>query len=75
MNHTTTTWYFNTAGDRILLADDSNDDWWKGLIEDRIGYFPAAFAHELQEADHVFRCNRTFIGCKEQGQLTLKEGQ
>uniref|UniRef100_A0A3Q2DEB1 SH3 and cysteine rich domain n=1 Tax=Cyprinodon variegatus TaxID=28743 RepID=A0A3Q2DEB1_CYPVA len=63
------------AGDRILLADDSNDDWWKGVIEDRIGYFPAAFAHELQEGDQVFRCNRTFIGCKEQGQLTLKEGQ
>ncbi|XP_032403696.1 SH3 and cysteine-rich domain-containing protein isoform X1 [Xiphophorus hellerii] len=63
------------AGDRILLADDSNDDWWKGVIKDRIGYFPAAFAHELQEGDQVFRCNRTFIGCKEQGQLTLKEGQ
>uniref|UniRef100_A0A3B3VNJ9 SH3 and cysteine rich domain n=1 Tax=Poecilia latipinna TaxID=48699 RepID=A0A3B3VNJ9_9TELE len=63
------------AGDRILLADDSNNDWWKGVIEDRIGYFPAAFAHELQEGDQVFRCNRTFIGCKEQGQLTLKEGQ
>uniref|UniRef100_A0A3Q2TXD1 SH3 and cysteine rich domain n=1 Tax=Fundulus heteroclitus TaxID=8078 RepID=A0A3Q2TXD1_FUNHE len=63
------------AGDRILLTDDSNDDWWKGLIEDRIGYFPAAFAHELQDGDQVFRCNRTFIGCKEQGQLTLKEGQ
>lgn len=63
------------AGDRILLADDSNDDWWKGVIEDRIGYFPAAFAHQMHAGDQVFRCNRTFIGCREQGQITLKEGQ
>uniref|UniRef100_A0A3Q1GE31 SH3 and cysteine rich domain n=1 Tax=Acanthochromis polyacanthus TaxID=80966 RepID=A0A3Q1GE31_9TELE len=63
------------AGDRILLADDSNDDWWKGVIEDRIGFFPAAFAHQLRAGDQVFRCTRTFIGCKEQGQITLKEGQ
>ncbi|XP_050934152.1 SH3 and cysteine-rich domain-containing protein [Lates calcarifer] len=63
------------AGDRILLADDSNDDWWKGVIEDRIGFFPAAFAHQVRAGDQVFRCNRTFIGCKEQGQITLKEGQ
>lgn len=63
------------AGDRILLADDSNDDWWKGVIEDRIGYFPAAFAHQVHVGDQVFRCNRTFIGCREQGQITLKEGQ
>ncbi|XP_040917392.1 SH3 and cysteine-rich domain-containing protein isoform X2 [Toxotes jaculatrix] len=63
------------AGDRIFLADDSNDDWWKGVIEDRIGFFPAAFAHQVRGGDQVFRCNRTFIGCKEQGQITLKEGQ
>ncbi|XP_061599207.1 SH3 and cysteine-rich domain-containing protein isoform X2 [Cololabis saira] len=63
------------AGDRILLADDSNDDWWKGVIEDRIGFFPSAFAHQLQAGDQVFRCNRSFIGCKEQGQITLKDGQ
>ncbi|TRY83434.1 hypothetical protein DNTS_016191 [Danionella cerebrum] len=63
------------AGDRIILVDDSGDDWWKGIIEDRIGYFPAAFAHQVRAGDRVFRCNRTFIGCKEQGQMTLKEGQ
>ncbi|XP_035598395.1 SH3 and cysteine-rich domain-containing protein isoform X1 [Oncorhynchus keta] len=62
-------------GDRIVLADDSNDDWWKGMIEDRIGFFPAAFAHQVKTGDRVFRCHRTFIGCKEQGQITLKEGQ
>ncbi|ROJ78865.1 SH3 and cysteine-rich domain-containing protein [Anabarilius grahami] len=62
-------------GDRIILADDSNDDWWKGVIEDRLGFFPASFAHQVRAGDRVFRCHRTFIGCKEQGQITLKEGQ
>ncbi|KAG5265864.1 hypothetical protein AALO_G00247190 [Alosa alosa] len=62
-------------GDRIVLADDSNDDWWKGVIEDRIGFFPASFAQQVRAGDQVFRCIRTFIGCKEQGQITLKEGQ
>ncbi|KAJ8398160.1 hypothetical protein AAFF_G00430040 [Aldrovandia affinis] len=62
-------------GDRIVLADDSNEDWWKGVIEDRIGFFPATFAHQVCPGDQVFRCHRTFIGCKEQGQITLKEGQ
>ncbi|CAB1334936.1 unnamed protein product, partial [Coregonus sp. 'balchen'] len=46
-----------------------------GVIEDRIGFFPAAFAHQVKAGDRVFRCHRTFIGCKEQGQITLKEGQ
>ncbi|XP_037097698.1 SH3 and cysteine-rich domain-containing protein isoform X2 [Syngnathus acus] len=63
------------AGDRILLIDESNGDWWKGVIEDRIGFFPASFAHQLRVGDQIFRCNRTFIGCREQGQITLKEGQ
>jgi len=47
----------------------------QGVIEDRIGYFPAAYVHQAGIEDQVFRCNRTFIGCKEQGQITLKEGQ
>ena len=46
-----------------------------GVFEDRIGFFPAAFAHLVRAGDQVFKCNRTFIGCKEQGQITLKEGQ
>ncbi|XP_053365493.1 SH3 and cysteine-rich domain-containing protein isoform X1 [Clarias gariepinus] len=62
-------------GDRIILADDSNEDWWKGMIDDRIGFFPASYAHLVKEGDRVLRCHRTFIGCKEQGQITIKEGQ
>lgn len=29
----------------------------------------------MRAGDQVFKCNRTFIGCKEQGQITVKEGQ
>lgn len=47
----------------------------QGVIDERIGFFPASFAHQVRAGDRVFRCNRTFIGCKEQGQITLKEGQ
>ncbi|XP_033021591.1 SH3 and cysteine-rich domain-containing protein [Lacerta agilis] len=62
-------------GDRITLLEDSNEDWWKGKIEDRVGFFPANFVQRVQQDEHVFRCIRTFIGCKEQGQITLKENQ
>ncbi|KAG5856124.1 hypothetical protein ANANG_G00004690 [Anguilla anguilla] len=46
-------------GDRILLLDGSGEDWWK----------------QVRAGDRVLRCHRTFIGCKEQGQISVKEGQ
>ncbi|XP_060036545.1 SH3 and cysteine-rich domain-containing protein isoform X1 [Erinaceus europaeus] len=62
-------------GDMITLLEDSNEDWWKGKIQDRIGFFPANFVQRVQENEKIFRCVRTFVGCKEQGQITLKENQ
>ncbi|XP_064157227.1 SH3 and cysteine-rich domain-containing protein [Anguilla rostrata] len=62
-------------GDRILLLDGSGEDWWKGVNEGRIGFFPASFAQQVRAGDRVLRCHRTFIGCKEQGQISVKEGQ
>uniref|UniRef100_F6PYM5 SH3 and cysteine-rich domain-containing protein n=1 Tax=Ornithorhynchus anatinus TaxID=9258 RepID=F6PYM5_ORNAN len=62
-------------GDMITLLEDSSEDWWKGMIQDRIGYFPANFVQKVQQDEKVFRCVRTFTGCKEQGQITLKENQ
>lgn len=47
----------------------------QGKIEDRVGFFPANFVQKVQPDEKVFRCIRTFIGCKEQGQITLKENQ
>ncbi|KYO43275.1 SH3 and cysteine-rich domain-containing protein [Alligator mississippiensis] len=62
-------------GDMITLLEDSNEDWWKGKIEDRTGFFPANFVQRVQRDERIYKCVRTFIGCKEQGQITLKENQ
>ncbi|XP_040102219.1 SH3 and cysteine-rich domain-containing protein [Oryx dammah] len=62
-------------GDMITLLEDSNEDWWKGKIQDRTGFFPANFVQRVHQNEKIFRCVRTFIGCKEQGQITLKENQ
>ncbi|XP_029445565.1 SH3 and cysteine-rich domain-containing protein-like [Rhinatrema bivittatum] len=62
-------------GDKITILDDSNEDWWKGKIEDRIGFFPSNFVQRVQQNERIFKCIRTFIGCKEQGQITLKVNQ
>ncbi|XP_044512535.1 SH3 and cysteine-rich domain-containing protein [Gracilinanus agilis] len=62
-------------GDVVTVLEDSNEDWWKGKIQDRTGFFPANFVQRVQPDEKIFRCVRTFIGCKEQGQITLKENQ
>ncbi|XP_041533296.1 SH3 and cysteine-rich domain-containing protein [Microtus oregoni] len=62
-------------GDMITLLEDSNEDWWKGKIRDRVGFFPANFVQRVEEHEKIYRCVRTFIGCKDQGQITLKENQ
>ncbi|XP_075562178.1 SH3 and cysteine-rich domain-containing protein isoform X2 [Pelecanus crispus] len=62
-------------GDMITLLEDSNEDWWKGKIDDRTGFFPANFVQRVQHDEKIYRCIRTFIGCKQQGQITLKENQ
>uniref|UniRef100_A0A8C8UKG0 SH3 and cysteine-rich domain-containing protein n=1 Tax=Peromyscus maniculatus bairdii TaxID=230844 RepID=A0A8C8UKG0_PERMB len=62
-------------GDMITLLEDSNEDWWKGKIRDRVGFFPANFVQRVEQHERIYRCVRTFIGCKDQGQITLKENQ
>eukprot|EP00062_Callorhinchus_milii_P023445 gi/632982295/ref/XP_007908059.1/ PREDICTED: SH3 and cysteine-rich domain-containing protein 2 isoform X1 [Callorhinchus milii] len=62
-------------GDRIVVTDDANEDWWKGKIRDRIGFFPANFVQRVRPGERVWQCNRAFQGSKEQGQLMLKEFQ
>ncbi|XP_072343531.1 SH3 and cysteine-rich domain-containing protein 2-like [Scyliorhinus torazame] len=62
-------------GDRIVVTDDSNEDWWKGKIGERVGFFPANFVQRVRPGERVWQCNTTFQGSKEQGQLPLKELQ
>uniref|UniRef100_F6UY67 SH3 and cysteine-rich domain-containing protein 2 n=1 Tax=Monodelphis domestica TaxID=13616 RepID=F6UY67_MONDO len=62
-------------GDRIMLVDDSNEDWWKGKIGDRVGFFPANFVQRVRPGESVWRCCQPFSGNKEQGYMSLKESQ
>ncbi|XP_029425313.1 SH3 and cysteine-rich domain-containing protein 2 isoform X3 [Nannospalax galili] len=73
-------------GDRIMLVDDSNEDWWKvtwqdgvwgtlGKISDRVGFFPANFVQRVRPGENVWRCCQPFSGNKEQGYMSLKENQ
>ncbi|CAM4705723.1 SH3 and cysteine-rich domain-containing protein 2 [Caretta caretta] len=62
-------------GDRIMLVDDSNEDWWKGKIGDRVGFFPANFVQRVRPGESIWKCCRPFYGNKEQGQMSLKESQ
>ncbi|XP_065753748.1 SH3 and cysteine-rich domain-containing protein 2 [Phocoena phocoena] len=62
-------------GDRIVLVDDSNEDWWKGKIGDRVGFFPANFVQRVRPGENVWRCCQPFSGNKEQGYMSLKESQ
>ncbi|XP_072260097.1 SH3 and cysteine-rich domain-containing protein 2 [Pyxicephalus adspersus] len=62
-------------GDRVMVMDDSNEDWWKGKCGDRTGFFPANFVQRVRLGETVWKSIRNFHGVKEQGQLSLKEGQ
>ncbi|XP_058532006.1 SH3 and cysteine-rich domain-containing protein 2 [Ochotona princeps] len=62
-------------GDRIMLVDDSNEDWWKGKVGDRVGFFPANFVQRVRPGENVWRCCQPFSGSKEQGYMSLKENQ
>ncbi|XP_077315594.1 SH3 and cysteine-rich domain-containing protein 2 [Lithobates pipiens] len=62
-------------GDRVMVMDDSNEDWWKGKCGDRTGFFPTNFVQRVRLGETVWKSIKTFHGVKEQGQLTLKEGQ
>ncbi|XP_053309956.1 SH3 and cysteine-rich domain-containing protein 2 [Spea bombifrons] len=62
-------------GDRVMVMDDSNEDWWKGKCGDRTGFFPANFVQRVRLGETVWRCTESFQGVKDQGQLSLKEGQ
>ncbi|KAG8446769.1 hypothetical protein GDO86_014291 [Hymenochirus boettgeri] len=62
-------------GDRVTVMDDSNEDWWKGKCGDRTGFFPANFVQRVRLGETVWKSTRSFQGTKEQGQLSVKEGQ
>ncbi|XP_078390624.1 SH3 and cysteine-rich domain-containing protein 3 isoform X2 [Cetorhinus maximus] len=63
------------AGDRVTVFDDSNEEWWKGRIGEKSGYFPANYIIRVRAGERVHKVIRSFVGNKEMGQITLKKDQ
>ncbi|XP_042643443.1 SH3 and cysteine-rich domain-containing protein 2 isoform X2 [Tyto alba] len=62
-------------GDRVTLVDDSNEDWWKGKVGDRLGFFPANFVQRVRPGESVWRSRRAVPGDRGQGRLSLRQNQ
>lgn len=62
-------------GDRIQVTDDSNEDWWKGKIRDKVGFFPANFVQRVRPGERVWKVTAGFHGNRDKGQMSVKEAQ
>lgn len=62
-------------GDRITVIDDSNEEWWRGKIGEKTGYFPTNYLIRVKAGERVFKVMRSFVGNREMGQITLKKDQ
>ncbi|XP_018620244.1 SH3 and cysteine-rich domain-containing protein 2-like isoform X1 [Scleropages formosus] len=62
-------------GDRVLVIDDSNEEWWKGKCGDKVGFFPANFVQRVRPGERVWRVIQGNHGSREMGQMIVKESQ
>nr|XP_013795124.1 PREDICTED: SH3 and cysteine-rich domain-containing protein 3-like [Apteryx mantelli mantelli] len=62
-------------GEKITVVDDSNEEWWRGKIGEKIGYFPPNFIIRVRAGERVHKVTRSFVGNREIGQITLKKDQ
>uniref|UniRef100_A0A671VDC0 SH3 and cysteine rich domain 3 n=1 Tax=Sparus aurata TaxID=8175 RepID=A0A671VDC0_SPAAU len=62
-------------GDRITVLDDSNEEWWRGKMGEKTGYFPTNYLIKVRASERVFKITRAFVGNREMGQITLKKDQ
>ncbi|XP_036389643.1 SH3 and cysteine-rich domain-containing protein 3-like [Megalops cyprinoides] len=62
-------------GDRITVVDDSNEEWWRGKIGEKIGFLPANYIIRVRAGEQVYKVMRSFVGNREMGQITLKKDQ
>uniref|UniRef100_A0A3B4AM65 SH3 and cysteine rich domain 3 n=1 Tax=Periophthalmus magnuspinnatus TaxID=409849 RepID=A0A3B4AM65_9GOBI len=62
-------------GDRITVLDDSNEEWWRGKMGDKTGYFPTNYLIKVKASERVYKVTRSFVGNREMGQITLKKDQ
>ncbi|KAM5254263.1 SH3 and cysteine-rich domain-containing protein 3 isoform 4-T5 [Hipposideros larvatus] len=62
-------------GEKITVIDDSNEEWWRGKIGEKVGFFPPNFIIRVRSGERVYRVTRSFVGNREIGQITLKKDQ
>ncbi|XP_068936118.1 SH3 and cysteine-rich domain-containing protein 3 isoform X1 [Petaurus breviceps papuanus] len=62
-------------GEKITVIDDSNEEWWRGKIGEKVGFFPQNFIIRVRAGERVHRVTRSFVGNREIGQITLKKDQ
>ncbi|NXI75752.1 STAC3 protein, partial [Rhipidura dahli] len=62
-------------GEKITVVDDSNEEWWRGKIGEKIGFFPPNFIIRVRAGERVHKVTRSFVGNREIGQITLKKDQ
>ncbi|XP_011918737.1 PREDICTED: SH3 and cysteine-rich domain-containing protein 3 isoform X3 [Cercocebus atys] len=62
-------------GEKITVIDDSNEEWWRGKIGEKVGFFPPNFIIRVRTGERVHRVTRSFVGNREIGQITLKKDQ
>ncbi|CAN9515784.1 unnamed protein product [Ophioblennius macclurei] len=62
-------------GDRITVLDDSNEEWWRGKMGEKTGYFPTNYLIKVRASERVYKVTRSFVGNREMGQITLKKDQ
>ncbi|KAF3860228.1 hypothetical protein F7725_000483 [Dissostichus mawsoni] len=42
-------------GDRITVLDDSNEEWWRGKMGEKSGYFPTNYLIKVRASERVFK--------------------
>ncbi|NXO09266.1 STAC3 protein, partial [Oriolus oriolus] len=52
-------------GEKITVVDDSNEEWWRGKIGEKIGYFPPNFIIRVRAGERVHKVTRSFVGNRE----------
>ncbi|XP_047669829.1 SH3 and cysteine-rich domain-containing protein 3 isoform X2 [Tachysurus fulvidraco] len=62
-------------GDHVTVLDDSNEEWWRGRVGEKSGFFPANYIIRVRSGESVYKVTRSFVGNREMGQITLKKDQ
>ncbi|CAB1341673.1 unnamed protein product, partial [Coregonus sp. 'balchen'] len=62
-------------GDRVLVTDDSNEEWWKGKSGDKVGFFPANFVQRVRPGERVWRVTQPVSASRGMGHMPVKEDQ